>query len=603
MLIKDLDEKVKEDVSSLSASVDKTVQAINDRVNNLITQNNPTEGNSELQDIRLGADGVTYPSAGEAVRQQMSNLMNNSPKPIDLTFTKIYAANPGYYGGHGSYSTQDIFIKNNNFSKIHAESTTSRICWYAYKIEGEITYVTDVWLIASMNKNKEGVYVFDLDLSELIRIGADVMSIGFYGQNFDDAAQVVTLIPDDIEQDPYVANELITKKEKTVDVLYYKNSGYSGDLFELLGANKTWYRGIDSGYIDVSENKVLYFKYPMKTWISDLSPEFACFDSSKELLYKTNEETSQVECNKIGSIFGKANSGDNPAEYVGIADDGTNITGILIYKVVFPPDVKYVAYVPNLLGATFISWVLYLDSLFIVGREEIADYYQTYEDYLTQTSDRFRNLVENISGSNSTSEVKHGLFIGDSLTHWGGGNDAQNGFLKIVHDKTGIMTVNQGYAGAMWQDLENQEHSGVDRVNTLISSGIKYDIYVFILGTNGGSPTDTGETSENTSTMPGAIRYCLEKLKSYDPTKPILVCLPPQRAEGNENQEKVNEVIKSIANNYGVKTLDLYHESGIVPNTKIKDINYLSDGLHLAKNGYTILGNLLSSEIKYLLSL
>ena len=60
----------------MTEQVSQTVQAINDRVNNLITQNNPTEGNSELQDIRLGADGVTYPSAGEAVRQQMEEKVS-----------------------------------------------------------------------------------------------------------------------------------------------------------------------------------------------------------------------------------------------------------------------------------------------------------------------------------------------------------------------------------------------------------------------------------------------------------------------------------------------------------------------------------------------
>jgi len=101
--------------------------------------------------------------------------------------------------------------------------------------------------------------------------------------------------------------------------------------------------------------------------------------------------------------------------------------------------------------------------------------------------------------------------------------------------------------------------------------------------------------------MSGAIRYCMETLKAYEPTKPILICLPPQRAEGNESQERVNEVIKTIAESYGVKTLDIYHNGGIVPNTKIASINYLTDGLHLDVNGYTVLGNLLASEVAYLL--
>lgn len=193
------------------------------------------------------------------------------------------------------------------------------------------------------------------------------------------------------------------------------------------------------------------------------------------------------------------------------------------------------------------------------------------------------------------------LMVGDSLLNWGGGNDYADGFLKIVHEKTGVATTNEGLAGAWWQEGEGQTQCGVTRVNTLIEDQRKYDMYCFMLGTNQGSTTDTGETSADTSTMCGAIRYCMETLKAYEPTKPILICLPPQRAEGNENQERVNEVIKTIVESYGVKTLDIYHNGGIVPNTKIASINYLTDGLHLDVNGYTVLGNLLSAEINYLL--
>lgn len=45
------------------------------RIDNLITANNPTEGNSELLDIRVGDDGTVYSSAGEAVRSQIKNTL------------------------------------------------------------------------------------------------------------------------------------------------------------------------------------------------------------------------------------------------------------------------------------------------------------------------------------------------------------------------------------------------------------------------------------------------------------------------------------------------------------------------------------------------
>lgn len=44
------------------------------QIANLIAHNNDTEGNSELVDIRVSADGTVYPSAGEAVRAQVSQL-------------------------------------------------------------------------------------------------------------------------------------------------------------------------------------------------------------------------------------------------------------------------------------------------------------------------------------------------------------------------------------------------------------------------------------------------------------------------------------------------------------------------------------------------
>lgn len=48
-----------------------------EQIANLVSMNNPTEGNSELQDIRVGFDGTTYTSAGEAVRGQTAGLMKN----------------------------------------------------------------------------------------------------------------------------------------------------------------------------------------------------------------------------------------------------------------------------------------------------------------------------------------------------------------------------------------------------------------------------------------------------------------------------------------------------------------------------------------------
>lgn len=80
-------------------SLDPRMDLVEQRLDNLIPEGTPTQGNAELIDIRVGADGVTYPDAGSAVRGQVTAIKSALIEQMEdveyITGNKFYDFDKG----------------------------------------------------------------------------------------------------------------------------------------------------------------------------------------------------------------------------------------------------------------------------------------------------------------------------------------------------------------------------------------------------------------------------------------------------------------------------------------------------------------------------
>src|SRR5699024_4581602 len=118
----------------------------------------------------------------------------------------------------------------------------------------------------------------------------------------------------------------------------------------------------------------------------------------------------------------------------------------------------------------------------------------------------------------------------------------------------------------------------VNKVDSLVSDGVKWDIVTFSFGTNADTSMGTYEsTSADKTSLAGAMRYCIETMQANFPLTKLGVILPTRRSDGNLSNDVLEqrcELMTAIAHDYGVPVCDMFNESGTIT-------SWYSDGLHI----------------------
>lgn len=127
-----LDAEFENLVEQYKQIVENTTSDLNARISTIIANGTPTEGNTELIDIRTGSDGKVYPTAGDAVRGQIGelkgDLVNLTQENRNFTFTgKFIPYAMSFVRGNLNPSTGEISTASNRVATINSMIAPKRI--------------------------------------------------------------------------------------------------------------------------------------------------------------------------------------------------------------------------------------------------------------------------------------------------------------------------------------------------------------------------------------------------------------------------------------------------------------------------------------------
>lgn len=120
--------KIRGEMTAYSAQWNQALSVERERIDNIVAlPEGSTTGDAELLDIRVGADGVTYGSAGDAVRGQLSGLCGEVSDIFTVTQSLNLFDINSVTQGRLNVSTGQVDTRDNNFVSDFIEITGLRI--------------------------------------------------------------------------------------------------------------------------------------------------------------------------------------------------------------------------------------------------------------------------------------------------------------------------------------------------------------------------------------------------------------------------------------------------------------------------------------------
>lgn len=575
------------------------------RINEIIAlPSGSTQGDAELMDIRVGEDGITYGSAGDAVRGQINFLTGAlTDNAVDYSNDGYFINSAGEPSAYAGYACSDLVpCRENSVILLRNVSAGPSSLAYAFYNKGKQfisgqnnvtgnTIVTNiptgaayVRLGTEKNATYKGYVISDKYVAEAVEalkaeIVEPVKTSFFEGCNYFNPDTAIFYTDrfingsGEVRPDSNVGTLVLPVRPSTTYIIYLPASN-RGIVAESADDNFDKYEAKTPIYTAGHnvDDKITFTTGATARYVG------IYFNSTT---YDYDTYKSQIVLN-IGKYYGNATPFVSP-EYLPDDLKGLSNTEVLVF------------------GDSITDCC----TLTINASDETTAYSwnnpsNSYVDGEGNTI-RFSMWPKILKESQPCKEIRNYARAGASYktSSRTPGEERQN-----LHYQIDVAL----------NDIDNPN-------NVFIVNHFDPDIVVFALGTNDGDPNDTFDSAMAKTVLQGdgisidvdatlsaldetkfceSARKAFMRIKKAFPMAQLYCVLPIQRSNNEVNGGNLHTYLKQMAERYGCIIIDGYSNSGITRDFNIWNGlgTYLKDGLHPNEKGQNLMARQIISTIK-----